>query len=122
MAARPGDGQDGARAARPSLPAVAGAMSSGESSACAILKVQELTIQRGNVTILERLSWSVAPGEHWVILGPNGSGKTSLLAALTGYLTPTAGSIHVLGAEYGATDWRELRQAVGLVSSSAVSY
>ena len=93
-------------------------MSSGESSGDAILKVQELTIQRGNVTILESLSWSVAPGEHWVVLGPNGSGKTSLLAALTGYLTPTAGSIHVLGAEYGATDWRELRQAIGLVSSS----
>jgi iron complex transport system ATP-binding protein len=70
------------------------------------------------VTILDRLSWSVASGEHWVILGPNGSGKTSLLAALTGYLTPTGGSIHVLGAEYGATDWRDLRQAIGLVSSS----
>jgi len=83
-----------------------------------ILEVRDLTIQRGSVTILDRLSWSVAAGEHWVILGPNGSGKTSLLASLTGYLTPTAGSIHVLGAEYGATDWRELRQAIGLVSSS----
>src|SRR5215207_8227855 len=83
-----------------------------------ILDVRELTIQRGDVTILDTLSWSVRSGENWVILGPNGSGKTSLLAALTGYLTPTAGSIHVLGAEYGATDWRELRKAIGMVSSS----
>jgi iron complex transport system ATP-binding protein len=89
-----------------------------KASAGTILEVRELTIQRGAVTILDRLSWTVTPSEHWVILGPNGSGKTSLLAALTGYLTPTAGSIHVLGAEYGATDWRELRQAIGLVSSS----
>ena len=88
------------------------------SARSAILEVSELTIQRGSVTILDRLSWTVKTREHWVILGPNGSGKTSLLAALTGYLTPTAGSIHVLGEEYGASDWRELRRAIGLVSSS----
>ena len=48
--------------------------------------------------------------EHWVILGANGSGKTSLLSALTAYLTPSAGSVEVLGATYGHTDWRELRK------------
>lgn len=57
-------------------------------------------------------------GEHWVILGANGSGKTSLLAALTGYLMPTAGEISALGQRYGETDWRELRTRIGLVSSS----
>ena len=57
-------------------------------------------------------------GQHWVILGANGSGKTSLLRALTGYLPPTAGSIRVMGETYGRTDWRELRKRVGLVSSS----
>lgn len=50
--------------------------------------------------------------------GANGSGKTSLLSALTGYLSPTAGEIEVLGQHYGRTDWRELRKRVGLVSSS----
>ena len=58
------------------------------------------------------------PGEHWVILGANGSGKTSLLSALTGYLTPTTGEVEVLGERYGASDWRELRRKVGIVSSS----
>ncbi len=57
-------------------------------------------------------------GEHWVILGANGSGKTSLLSAVTGYLTPTAGAICVLGRRYGRSDWRELRKKIGLVSSS----
>ncbi len=93
-------------------------MKRAESQPPTILDVADLTIPRGNVTILDHLSWTVNHGEHWVILGPNGSGKTSLLAALAGYLTPTAGSIHVLGAEYGATDWRDLRRAIGLVSSS----
>jgi iron complex transport system ATP-binding protein len=53
-----------------------------------------------------------------VILGANGSGKTSLLSALTGYLMPTSGEISVLGEIYGESDWRELRKQIGLVSSS----
>jgi iron complex transport system ATP-binding protein len=53
-----------------------------------------------------------------VILGANGSGKTSLLSALTGYLTPTAGEISLLGKTYGGSDWRELRKEIGLVSSA----
>jgi iron complex transport system ATP-binding protein len=53
-----------------------------------------------------------------VILGANGSGKTSLLSALTGYLTPSDGEICVLGQHYGETDWRELRKRIGLVSSA----
>ena len=83
-----------------------------------ILSVRDLTIQRSDTTILDRLSWEVARGEHWVILGANGSGKTSLLSALTGYLTPTEGDITVLGETFGASDWRELRKFIGLVSST----
>ena len=83
-----------------------------------ILTVRDLTIRRGDTTILDRLSWEIARGEHWVILGANGSGKTSLLSALTGYLTPTDGDITVLGETFGASDWRELRKHLGLVSSA----
>ena len=68
--------------------------------------------------ILEGVDWRVERGQHWVILGANGSGKTSLLSALTGYLTPTAGTISLLGKTYGRSDWRELRKQVGIVSSS----
>ncbi len=83
-----------------------------------ILQVSQLTIVRGGTRILDGISWAVQEGEHWVILGSNGSGKTSLLSALTGYLSPTRGEIAVLGERYGASDWRELRLKVGLVSSS----
>jgi len=83
-----------------------------------VLSVAGLCIERGGTAILRDLNWSVNRGEHWVILGANGSGKTSLLSALTGYLMPTAGEISVLGATYGRSDWRELRKKIGLVSSS----
>jgi len=83
-----------------------------------ILAVSDLTVRRGDTTILDAVSWTVRRGEHWVILGANGSGKTSLLGALTGYLSPTAGEVTVLGETFGASDWRELRKRVGIVSSS----
>src|ERR1700690_1085565 len=83
-----------------------------------ILAVRELRGERGSTTILDDVSWRVQRGEHWVILGANGSGKTSLLSALTGYLTPSAGEIELLGETYGNSDWRELRKRVGLVSSA----
>jgi iron complex transport system ATP-binding protein len=83
-----------------------------------ILDARNLTIRRGETTILDDLSWKVARGENWVILGANGSGKTSLLSALTGYLSPTSGEISVLGETFGESDWRELRKHIGLVSSS----
>ena len=83
-----------------------------------ILDVSGLRIQRGDTVILDNISWRVEPGQHWVILGANGSGKTSLLSALTGYLMPTAGAISVLSEHYGESDWRELRKQIGLVSSS----
>ena len=83
-----------------------------------ILEISRLKIQRGGTVILDEVSWRVERGQHWVILGANGSGKTSLLSALTGYLMPTAGEIFFLGKNYGRSDWRELRKQIGIVSSS----
>ncbi len=87
-------------------------------AAADILEVTKLSIRRGHTKILRDISWRVARGEHWVMLGANGSGKTSLLSALTGYLMPTSGEIVLLGQRYGESDWRELRKKIGLVSSS----
>lgn len=83
-----------------------------------VLSVSDLSIQRGSTAILQHVSWDVLPGEHWVVLGANGSGKTSLLSALTGYLPPTSGAFSIFGEEFGASDWRELRKHIGLVSSA----
>lgn len=83
-----------------------------------ILEVNDLRVMRGRTTILNHVNWRVARGEHWVVLGANGSGKTSLLKALTGYLSPTAGGFALLGRRYGTCDWRELRFHIGVVTSA----
>jgi len=82
-----------------------------------VFEVANLRVEREAV-ILRHLSWRVDPGQHWVLLGANGSGKTSLLSAVTGYLLPTRGTIRIGSDVFGTTDWREVRQVVGLVSSS----
>ena len=83
-----------------------------------ILEIRNLSIRRDATRILDGITWTLERGQHWVILGANGSGKTSLLSALTGYLSPTTGDVTVLGQTFGESDWRELRTRVGLVSSS----
>ncbi len=84
----------------------------------AVLEISNLRVERGGTVILDGVDWRVERGQHWAILGANGSGKTSLLSALTGHLTPTAGGISLLGKIYGKSDWRELRKKVGIVSSA----
>jgi iron complex transport system ATP-binding protein len=83
-----------------------------------ILEISNLKIRRDGVKILDGVNWRVDHGQHWAILGANGSGKTSLLSALTGYLMPTAGEMVLLGKKYGRSDWRELRKNIGIISSS----
>ncbi|MGA2380841.1 MAG: ATP-binding cassette domain-containing protein, partial [Spirochaetia bacterium] len=54
--------------------------------------------------ILSEISWDVRRGEKWVVLGLNGSGKTSLLRLLTGFGYPSRGRMHVLGERFGRAD------------------
>src|SRR5215467_16320351 len=82
-----------------------------------VIQISRLRVERDAI-ILDAIDWTVERGEHWAILGANGSGKTSLLSTLTGYMPLTAGGISMLGETYGRTDWRELRKRIGLVSST----
>ncbi len=68
---------------------------------------------------LRHLSLAVRPGERWVVLGPNGCGKTTLVQLITGYLHPTVGDLSLLGARLGrGVDWRVLRTRLGVVSAA----
>ena len=65
--------------------------------------------------ILSEISWDVGRGEKWVVLGLNGSGKTSLLRLLSGFGYPSRGNMQVLGEQFGKADLRRMRKRVGWV-------
>src|SRR3569623_694138 len=66
--------------------------------------------------ILEQMSWTVRDGERWVVLGPNVSGKTTLMRVAALYLHPSSGTIYVLGQRLGRTDVRTLRERIAFSS------
>ena len=77
---------------------------------------------RDGVDILRDLTWQVHGGEHWAVLGPNGSGKTSLLSIVAGYEWPSLGRVSVLGEVYGRCDMRALKERIGWVSAALYSW
>ena len=68
--------------------------------------------------VLAGVDWHVDPGERWVVLGANGSGKTSLLRLAGGWLFPTSGAVEILGHTLGRVDVRRLRRRIGFASGS----
>src|ERR1044072_1502671 len=63
--------------------------------------------------VLAGVDWAVGPGERWVVLGANGSGKTSLLRLAGGWLFPTAGTVDVLGHRVRPGGIRRARRRPG---------
>ena len=57
------------------------------------LRIEHLTVRYGDVTALRDVSLGVAPGEHVAIIGPSGSGKSSLLLSVAGLIRPADGVI-----------------------------
>lgn len=90
--------------------------------AAPVLTMENVSVRRNGKEILNDVSWSVGKGEHWVILGGNGSGKTSILNILMGYLTPTEGEVEMKGREDAINsenqEWDDWRKRIGFVSSS----
>ncbi len=64
---------------------------------------------------LDDINFCVEKGENIAILGPNGAGKSTLLHQFNGLLTPTSGSVCILGKEVSKQNLAEIRQRVGLV-------
>jgi putative ABC transport system ATP-binding protein len=65
------------------------------------------------LTVLNDITFTIEPGGFAAIVGPSGSGKTTLLGLLAGLDRPTAGTVHLDGAELGALDEDELARLRG---------
>ena len=70
---------------------------------------------RPEVTALDGITLTIAPGERVAIVGPSGAGKTTLFALLQRFFDPQAGRITVDGIAVSATDPQALRQQIAVV-------
>lgn len=83
-----------------------------------IFETDQLGYKTGYHYILKNIDWVVNKGEHWVVFGLNGSGKTSLLSIIAGYTFPTHGDLKVFGQPYRDDNILSIRKKIGWVSSS----
>jgi ABC-2 type transport system ATP-binding protein len=79
--------------------------------------VDRLTKRFGDFTAVDGVTFEVPEGQLVALLGPNGAGKTTTLEMLEGFLTPTSGTVRVLGTDPHRGD-RRWRARIGLVLQS----
>ena len=85
-----------------------------------LAKLVGVSVSYDGVTdVLRDVDFAVSSGERWVIIGPNGCGKSTMVQLLTGYLHPSRGDYSLLGARLGSgVDWRKHRTQIGFVSAA----
>ncbi|MDH4076042.1 MAG: ATP-binding cassette domain-containing protein [Acidimicrobiia bacterium] len=96
----------------------AGAEAGGPLLAGPVLELAGVEVRVEGNTILTGVDWRVERGQHWVVLGPNGGGKSTLLRIASLALHPSLGTVRVLGHELGRVDVRPLRARIGLASTA----
>ncbi len=82
-----------------------------------LLELKDVTYALNGKNILDHVSWTVQPKEHWAILGANGAGKTSLLKVVCGDLWPNRGG-EVYRNGDALLDLGVLRRSIGWVTST----
>ena len=80
-----------------------------------LLDIRNLIVPRGPIDIIRGVTFGVAAAERIALVGPNAAGKSTLLAAIAGLLTPTAGEIHLGQRPLSQLRGRDLARQVALV-------
>ena len=87
----------------------------------AAVEAEGLTKTFGDIVAVEGVNLSVAPGEIFGLVGPDGAGKTTIMRLLTGVMAATSGTAMVLGADV-TRDPEAVRRRIGYVPQSSSLY
>jgi phospholipid/cholesterol/gamma-HCH transport system ATP-binding protein len=94
------------------------ANSRGEPVAAPVVRVRDLATRLGDKRIFDGVTFDVPAGSVLALMGPSGTGKTTLLRHLTGQQPYDAGSVQVFGQEVAALTHRDLyalRRRMGML-------
>lgn len=83
-----------------------------------VIETDKLCCKAGRRYLLKDISWQVKAGEHWVVYGMNGCGKTTLLSIIAGFRQFTSAKPLFLDKPTQAATYWLIRQKIGFVSSS----
>ncbi len=86
-----------------------------------MIKIENLTKYYGELKAVDSVSFEIQKGEILGLLGPNGAGKTTIYRILTGYLSPTSGSIKVKDLNI-YDDLIEIKKLIGYLPEAAPIY
>ncbi len=86
-----------------------------------MIEVENLSKRYGDVSAIRDISFQARPGQVTGFLGPNGSGKTTTMRILTGFMPPTSGRAIVAGHDV-FTDSMEVRRRVGYLPENVPLY
>lgn len=84
-----------------------------------LIKMIDTTVRFKDVTVLDKVNWTVRHGDNWMILGPNGAGKTTLLKLVLGENQQAyANEIYLFGRKKGSGEsvW-DIKKNIGFISS-----
>jgi len=80
-----------------------------------VLKVEDLRKRFGSLEVLKGVSFEVRRGQTVVILGPSGTGKSTLLACINRLVEPDSGRVFLEGEEITSKNAQKMRQKIGFV-------
>ena len=83
-----------------------------------VIQANNLVFQVGKQKLLSGINLDIKCGEHWLVYGMNGCGKTTLLSILAGFRQQTEGTLEVFGAPFTGENILEHRKRIGWISSS----
>ncbi|MCH4159280.1 MAG: ATP-binding cassette domain-containing protein [Bifidobacterium minimum] len=91
-------------------------MPSDMRSAAAV-EIRGVSLRRQGRTIIRDVDLTVMPGEKWILFGPNGIGKSTIVRMMATRLHPTEGTVSILGNALGKVDVFSYRHRIGLSSA-----